>query len=321
MKCIDWREVSPEVVAPLYTAEQERWASELDWDATANWTLIEAARSQGTLPGYLALDRSGDVAGWAFYHLHDDVLQVGGLTGRTHSIARTLLNTIMRSPEASHARDVSCFVLPDQPATTAFVQRKFEALTFLYLRRDLRGCRPVDDHPLDLLTATHPACIKPWDAQRDAPDTVRLMAAAYGTSPAARCFAGRRGMDGWVHYVRQLIFTPACGVLLPSVSRAARTPDGVLCGIVLATSIGPQAAHLAQVVVDPQHARRGLGRRLVEAACAAAAEEGRRFTTLLVAEDNQPARALYDAAGFETRSQFLFGWRARPIPRSAASAA
>ena len=73
--------------------------------------------------------------------------------------------------------------------------------------------------------------------------------------------------------------------------------------------------------MDPQHARRGLGRRLVEAACAAAAAEGRRFTTLLVAEDNQPARALYDATGFETRSQFLFGWRARPIPRSAATAA
>ena len=141
MKCIDWREAPADVVAPLYDAERARWASELDWDATANWLVIEAARQQGTLPGYLALDRSGKVAGWAFYHLQDDVLQVGGLTGRTHSIARTLLNTIMRSPEAARARDVACFVLPDQPATTAFVQRRFEALTFLYLRRDLSDFR------------------------------------------------------------------------------------------------------------------------------------------------------------------------------------
>ena len=318
MKCIDWREAPAEVVAPLYAAEHARWARELDWDATANWIVIEAARTQGTLPGYLALDRSGKVAGWAFFHLQDDVLQVGGLTGRTHSIARTLLNTIMRSPEAGRARDVSCFVLPDQPATTAFVQRRFEALAFLYLRRDITA-PAAGDASSRLTPVAHPARLRPWSAQHDAPDTVRLMAAAYGNSAAARCFAGRRGLDGWVHYVRQLIHTPGCGVLLPSASVAARTPDGTLCGAVLTTSIGPTAAHIAQIVVDPSHARQGLGRRLVEAACVAVRGEGRRYMTLLVAEDNAPARALYDGAGFEPRSQFLFGWRARPIPRTAAA--
>lgn len=321
MKCIDWREASADVVAPLYAAEHARWAAELDWDARANWLVIEAARVQGTLPGYLALDRAGGVAGWAFYHLQDDVLQVGGLTGRTHSIARTLLNTIMRSPEAARARDVACFVLPDQPATTAFVQRRFEALTFLYLRRDLTAHHPVADSPLEPLTTTHPARLRAWSAQEDAPDTVRLMASAYGDSEAARCFAGRRGLEGWVQYVKQLINTPGCGLLLPAASVAARAPDGTLCGVVLTTSIGPQAAHIAQIVVDPDYGRQGIGRRLVEAACRAVSGEGRRYMTLLVAETNSPARALYDAAGFEPRSQFLFGWRARPIPRSASVAA
>jgi ribosomal protein S18 acetylase RimI-like enzyme len=94
-----------------------------------------------------------------------------------------------------------------------------------------------------------------------------------------------------VHYLRQLINTPACGVLLPAASVAARASDGTLCGAVLTTSIGPRAAHIAQLVVDPDHARQGLGRRLVDAACAVAASEGRRYMTLLVAEDNTAARA------------------------------
>ena len=322
MKCIDWREASTDVVAPLYAAERARWARELEWDSAANWMVIEAARVLGALPGYLALDRSGEVAGWAFYTLQDDVLQVGGLTGRTHSVARTLLNTIMRSPEAARASDVACFVLPDQPATTAFVQRRFEGLAFLYLRRDLHEHQTgATDASVSVPTSAHAARLEPWGTPTDGPDTIRLLASAYGTSRAARCFAGHRGLDGWVHYLRQLINTPACGVLLPAASVAARAPDGTLCGAVLTTSIGPRAAHIAQLVVDPNHARQGLGRRLVDAACAVAASEGRRYMTLLVAEDNTAARALYARARFHQRSQFLFGWRARPIPRVATGSA
>ncbi len=319
MKCIDWREASSDLTTPLYATERARWATALDWDSGINWVVIEAARAQGTLPGYLVLDNAGKVAGWAFYHLHEDILQIGGLTSRTSSIARSLLDTIMRSPEAARAKDVSCFVLPDGPSLTAFVQRRFDALRFRYLRRTING---EQHHGLTAVNQALPrhslsdaARLRPWHADRDAPDTVRLLAAAYDGSTAARCFAPRGGMDGWVHYVRQLIRTPACGVFLPAASFAARDTGGALSGAILTTSIGAQSAHVAQVVVAPTHARRGIGRRLLESACNAAAAEGRRYVTLLVAEDNDAALALYTDAGFESRSEFLFGSRARPIPR------
>ena len=45
MKAIDWRELSPESMAPLYSAERARWATLLDWDSPANWLLVEAARA------------------------------------------------------------------------------------------------------------------------------------------------------------------------------------------------------------------------------------------------------------------------------------
>ena len=309
MKAIDWRELSPERMAPLYSAERARWATLLDWDSPANWLLVEAARAQGTLPGFVVPDRAGAVVGWAFYYLHENVLQIGGLTGRTASVARCLLDAIMRSPEAARAKDVSCFVLPDRPASSAFVQRRFDALRFLYLRRAIGGTQPatsITDGPVPVQSLTESTQVRNWRAD-DAPDTVRLLASSYTSTTAARCFAPRGGVDGWVHYVRQLIHTPACGVLLPTGSFSAWAADGSLCGVVLVTSIGPSAAHVAQLVVSPEHARQGIGRRLLDVACAAAASEGRRYMTLLVSEDNDPARALYAGTGFEERTQFLFG--------------
>ena len=321
MKATDWRELSPERVAPLYDAERARWAGLLDWDSNANWLLVEAARAHGTLPGYVVLDRAENVAGWAFYYLHEEMLQIGGLTGRTASVARCLLDTIMRSPEATRAKDVSCFVLPDRPSSSAFVQRRFDALRFLYLRRPLGGTQGVTGltgGAMPIPSLTESTRVRAWHAD-DATDTVRLLASAYDSTTAARCFAPGGRLDSWMHYVRQLIRTPACGVLLPTCSFSARAPDGSLCGVVLTTSIGLSAVHVAQLVVSSDHARQGIGRRLLDEACAVALSEGRRYVTLLVSEDNAAARALYGSAGFEERSQFLFGWRTRPIPRSAAA--
>ena len=268
MKATDWRELGPDRVAPLYAAESARWAGLLDWDSPANWLLIEAARANGTLPGYVVLDRTRAVAGWAFYYLHEEVLQIGGLTGRTASVARCLLDAILRSPEAARAQHVSCFVLPDRPASSAFVQRRFDALRFLYLRRPVGETQLAASStagPMPMPSLTESTRVRPWHAD-DAPDTVRLLALAYGSTTAARCFAPGDRLNGWVHYVRQLIRTPACGVLLPTCSFSACAPDGSLCGVVLTTSIGPSVAHVAQLVVSPGHARQGIGRRLLDRA-------------------------------------------------------
>jgi GNAT superfamily N-acetyltransferase len=70
-----------------------------------------------------------------------------------------------------------------------------------------------------------------------------------------------------------------------------------------AIAVRPGAAVLdvERLVVDPAHARRGIGRALVEHVLAAAA--GRRVT-VATGRDNAPARALYAGLGFvETGEQ------------------
>jgi ribosomal-protein-alanine N-acetyltransferase len=75
---------------------------------------------------------------------------------------------------------------------------------------------------------------------------------------------------------------------------AIRAPDGfILCRVVL------DEAEILTLAVRPAARRAGLGARLTQAAADFAARAGAERLFLEVAEDNDPARALYARQGFE----------------------
>lgn len=60
----------------------------------------------------------------------------------------------------------------------------------------------------------------------------------------------------------------------------------------------PDAAHVTNIAVAPEHRRRGVGARLLGWLLQAAVELGREALTLEVRAGNDPARRLYARAGF-----------------------
>jgi ribosomal-protein-alanine N-acetyltransferase len=62
--------------------------------------------------------------------------------------------------------------------------------------------------------------------------------------------------------------------------------------------VAADEAEIIMLAVVPEARRRGLGRRLVDAAATMAAQHGARALFLEVSQANHPARALYSAAGF-----------------------
>ncbi|MFD5463790.1 GNAT family N-acetyltransferase [Kitasatospora sp. NPDC127059] len=79
--------------------------------------------------------------------------------------------------------------------------------------------------------------------------------------------------------------------------------DGRIVGYVRQVPATPLAVnrHVRQIqglAVDDTVRGRGIGRRLVEAACAAARADGARKMTLRVLGWNAPARRLYESCGF-----------------------
>jgi len=64
-------------------------------------------------------------------------------------------------------------------------------------------------------------------------------------------------------------------------------------------------AFVAYTAVEPHARGRGAGRALLQTAEAHARANGLRYVSLMVTEDNLPARALYEGAGFLTERRMM----------------
>jgi ribosomal-protein-alanine N-acetyltransferase len=90
----------------------------------------------------------------------------------------------------------------------------------------------------------------------------------------------------------------ASGDATPTDAAAA----GVPAGYVLAMN-GPETAHIAELVVAPAHRREGRGRRLLAAALGRLRGTDATSVELAVKPDNDAARRLYEAFGFEEKTR------------------
>lgn len=66
-----------------------------------------------------------------------------------------------------------------------------------------------------------------------------------------------------------------------------------------------QQAFVAYTAVEPFARGHGAGRAMLEAAEALARSSGMRYVSLMVTEDNTPARALYERSGFVTERRMM----------------
>lgn len=95
---------------------------------------------------------------------------------------------------------------------------------------------------------------------------------------------------------------------LPPGVTLVSTVEGVPVGY--GHSFTAEVAHVAELVVAPAHRREGRGRRLLLALLARLRREGCRAAELVVATENESARALYEELGFvqgETLSGYYDG--------------
>jgi ribosomal protein S18 acetylase RimI-like enzyme len=66
-----------------------------------------------------------------------------------------------------------------------------------------------------------------------------------------------------------------------------------------------QQAFVAYTAVEPAARGRGVGRALIAAVDDYARAQGLRYVSLMVTDDNTPARTLYDKAGFVTERRMM----------------
>lgn len=84
----------------------------------------------------------------------------------------------------------------------------------------------------------------------------------------------------------------------------ARNAAGHAYGCVSLLDQGDSTAELKRMIVDPQHARHGIGRLLLQTLLQAARQRGFDAVRLEVGIRNVEARRLYESAGFRDRGPF-----------------
>jgi ribosomal protein S18 acetylase RimI-like enzyme len=307
MRIDDWRNMPRASISPMYDLEIARWRLGLQWDLQPTLEMIEAARTAGTLPGFVLRGPGQTVVGWTYFVVQDGVAQIGALLARSSEGVRLLLDAVLRAPETSAAREVLVFVFPETSALeSALSRRRFEMHRHWFLRRTLGP--GVTSGP-----SSHESLRHLRDA--DGPDAVRLLAQGYAGSPTARCFAPRGEMEEWARYFAQVSKGQAIGTLMPEATFVSVSPGGRLTGLALATAVAPGTLHLAQLVVAPESRGRGIAGRLLDAVMRTGASHGQGLMTLLVSHDNTVARHLYEARGFLPTGYFLSA-RRPPLRRA-----
>jgi ribosomal protein S18 acetylase RimI-like enzyme len=313
MTPVDWRFLSSEDAGRLHDAEAARWLSALHWDTRPALARIEFARLAGTLPGLVARDEQGTVRGWTFYLVHEGVLQVGAFVADSSLATVTLLDALIRAPDAAAASAIMLFVFSDAPDLIEHLTaRGFAVERYRYLRADLmdRAPAPSASTTIDLpMVPFDPSAWRPaqWDT------VAALLRRAYASDATTRPFARGGTPREWLEYVGQLVTTNACGSFFPEASVTVPGASAAeLDGATLLTRLTADTAHVAQIAVAPDARRRALARRLLTASLDAARAAGCVRATLLVSERNAAAGRLYEAMRFEQVAAFVSASRVQP---------
>lgn len=295
----DWREADARLLRSCYAREQRSWRLDLGWDTAATWATIEQARTTWGLPGVVALDSHGAVAGWAFAMRDGETLHVGGLVASSPEATAALLDGLLAGVEHDTA---ACFIRQRAAGLgDALVRCGFDVERFLYLSRPLI---PAVGSPFRRPAST-PAPGSPsfraWTAS-DLESAAALLQASY-TAEGGRHFAPGGTIREWSRYLAGLVEQRGCGVFDDALTRVAG--DDPLQALALVTSLAPGTAHVAQFVVHPEHRGRGVAAAMLDDVVVSARAAGNEALTLLVGEHNLRARRLYASRGFSECGTFV----------------
>jgi ribosomal protein S18 acetylase RimI-like enzyme len=290
--------LAPEAMAELWAEEARSTARELSWELKPLPHPLPglAWREGGQVLSYLAIRVSGP-----------SVALVRLFTSRRAAdpgaIERTLLDTLLRLMLGVPGIERVFGELPMAlPGTLPWLEAKWPGRV---RARALMGRRatPIPGRPAAPIQA--PAAELAPLAAAELPEAADLLLRAHAHRPHFIPDPALRDRDGVAWLLGRILEGQTCGAWRPEASLRLRAPGaGALQGLVLATRMGRDQGHIAEIAVDPGRQRQGLGTALLAAAVAALAASGCRQVHLAVDLDNPEALAFYQQLGFTARHRF-----------------
>jgi len=303
-RLLELRQIRVEHLDDLLEEETLAWRDELDWDFDKSAELVRRFVALRALHG-CALVEGGQAIGYAYFVLEEEKALIGDLFVRRE----------WRTPE--NERRLLGFVL-DALIATPFVSRIESQLMMFASDReiDMPAARFMSRYernfmlidltraPLAAGTLRHRIFLQRWSEQyQDA--AANLISAAYTGHVDSRINDQYRSTAGARRFLFNIVQYPGCGAFFRPASFAAFDADtGHLCGMCLASLVGPKCGHITQVCVSPDVRCTGTGYELLRQSLMVLRNEGCRKASLTVTASNQDAVALYERMGFSTIRKF-----------------
>jgi len=307
---IDLRRLSSSHLEPLLEEETREWRTALDWDFGKSADLVRRFVDLRALSG-CALVEADETVGYSYFVVEEHKGLIGDLyvrpAWRTVENENRLLTSVLEDlVTGSQVRRVESQLMMLLPG----VPRAVPGAEFLTAYERNFMLADFDSVPLPAERPTTCRIHTERWSDHHQESAAQLIAAAYTGHIDSHINDQYRSVPGARRFLYNIVQYPGCGNFFRPASYVALELDhGWLCGLSLASIVGPESGHITQICVSPQVRGTGVGYELLRHSLATLKEHGCRRVSLTVTAANREAVDLYQRIGFRVlRRFFAYVW-------------
>lgn len=312
LEILDLRHFSARQLRPLLEQEAAQWKEMLRWDYTSSTELLLQYLESRVLQGYAALNR-GRICGYTFCVYEGNKAVIGdafaaGLgPARDLETTRTLLTHVLEllrhSPMVERI-EAQLLLSNAGDFESIFSGSHFRIFPRLFLECDLTEAPASVVLHGAYVALPEGFSLSTW-APQDYQAAGELIHAAYMGHTDSEINDQYRSLHGALRFLHNIVRFPGCGIFEPAFSWVLRHHQSRQpIGLVLASRVSEDVAHITQFCVAPEFRGKGLGSALLGHALESLRGAGFSAISLTVTEANTTAVQLYRRFRFNTLHRF-----------------
>jgi ribosomal protein S18 acetylase RimI-like enzyme len=302
---VDLRHLSSGHLETLLEEETRVWQETLDWDFSKSADLVRRFVDLHALSG-CALIADGEAVGYSYFVLEEHKGLVGDLfvgqqfrsVENENRLLAAVLEGLVTGSQVRRVEAQLMMILPEhgRPIPASRLLATFER-NFMLLDFDRAPALPET-------LARHRVHLERWSDHHQE-GAAQLIADAYAGHIDSRINDQYRSLGGARRFLYNIVQYPGCGSFFrPGSYVAFDLARGWLCGLSLASVVGPVAGHITQICVAPSIRSTGVGYELLRHSLDSLRQHGCRKVSLTVTASNRDAVSLYERIGFRTLRRF-----------------
>ena len=317
---LDLRQFRSSQLEKLLRAEAAEWERELHWDYSSSLSLIRQYIDARILPGYVLAEGSrleAKARGYGFFVYESRKGLIGDVFVQPEfrrpgyreeqRLLMHMIETLQATPGVSR---IESQLMTYEPGSLSgqFEQSGFRPFRRLFMYFDLAHIPvavpvgyPARDARVTLLGDIR---IEPWGAM-GFDEAARLINHAYTGHLDSAINDQYRTFPGAIRFLHNIVHYPGCGIFDEHSSFVARhQTTRQLVGMILASRVKSDVAHITQICTDPSVRNQGVGSALMGRALQSLRLHGMEGATLTVTQANATAVHLYRSLGFQILREF-----------------